>query len=111
MNKSSKTGSTAAKRTEKQVQRAERNRARTVKHVYRLLSQIQDNTLQGFNHFEWESAAEAFSQVSSFLSPEEYSAIGKAWSNIYATDDASEMVSVIKMVKERFVSGPYSLQE
>jgi len=107
MTKPKRPASITDKRAEKRAERVERNRIRTAKHVHRLLNKIQDGASHGFNHFNWEEAADAYAQVSTFLSPNEYHAIGRAWSDTYAMEGVDENVQkVIELIKKRFVNNP-----
>lgn len=89
--------------------RAERNRMRTIKHVHKLLDQVGDNITNGFNHSRWTSAAGALKQVSAFLAPEEYHALGKIWRETYASEvPAAQIESIVSMIKERVEGKPFS---
>lgn len=92
---------------DRRKRRADRNRLRTIKHVHKLLDQIQEGISDGFNHLGWSNAAMALKQVSVFISPLEYTDIGSTWRNIYAVDDAnsqfasSELEDIIRVIKKR----------
>ena len=87
---------------ERRKRRADRNRLRTIKHVHKLLEQIQEGVSGGFNHLEWSNVANALKQVSSFLSPEEYFNIGQVWRETYTTEiPGPQLEDILHTIKKR----------
>ncbi len=105
MSKDSKRNSDADSReaaSNRRKRRAERNRMRTIKHVHKLLDQVQDGVGNGFSHHGWSNAAAALGQVSQFLTPEEHTAIGVSWRETYASDiTGAQLQAVVGRIKGR----------
>ena len=89
--------------------RADRNRMRTIKHVHKLLDQVQEGVSGGFNHLGWSNAANALKQVSAFLSPQEYSEIGVTWRETYAAEiPGTQLEGIVSRIKKRIEGGDQS---
>lgn len=82
--------------------RAERNKMRTIKHIHKLLDSFQDNVLRGFSHDGWNDAAGTYRQLSPFLAPEEYNALGHIWRTTWTQDASPETVTgLVNAIKTR----------
>lgn len=103
--KSNNTSNSGTKAGNRKRRRTERNRIRTIKYIHKLLDQIVEGVGTGFNHHGWCNAANALKQVSIFLEPYEYQAIGALWGPLYAANNRrgtnEDLDLIVTRIKER----------
>lgn len=82
--------------------RAERNKARTNKHVGRMLSLFATGVVRGYEDQDWRYMSQLFRQLSPFLMLEEVNALGKLWRSSFAEEPSSSTIdNIVGMVADR----------
>ena len=82
--------------------RAERNKARTSKHVGRMLSLFATGVVRGYEDQDWRYMSQLFRQLSPFLMLEEMNVLGKLWRSSFAEEPTPSTIdNIVGMVAER----------
>jgi hypothetical protein len=83
--------------------RAERNKARTTKHIGKLLSLFATGVARGYEHEDWVYMSQLFRQLSPFLMLEEIEMLGNLWRTSWAIEPSHTMIhNVVGNIADRF---------
>lgn len=89
-------------KTMRRKRRTERNKMRTVNHISKLLDNFQDSLVRGYNDDSWNELANTLRQLSPFLAPEEYEALGCTWRNAWTQEpNPEDVVMLTEAIKSR----------
>lgn len=90
------------KTSDRRRKRALRNKERLIGHQKKLLDNFGKGVNFGFSEENWNGLANLYRQISTFISPEEYLALGQVWRDSFSADVSPSYVEDITgLIKHR----------